>query len=258
MKTVEGNHPFKDTQYAYELKKIISKFVDKLTKEEYQLYLFSKGSIEEKIKAINFRINEEELIEPVTEFFKSILTDDELPYNQKYLVYNYLYHNDFKGFKELEPTIKEQLLHDKNFDQNITWKLSFSKQELEELTKHPSQKIRIIAFSRLGYSNPFEESLKQKGILTPVKVHKGILTPIIMYKGIPEMAGGVAYDKGAYLKIDTFEKRRFETIDATKRVIKLTQEEMMEILRNDDFIEHYEELLEKKDENLEFYLIIKE
>ena len=240
-------------KYKQELEKVKNDFINKkLTKDEYKEFLFSKESLQEKMKNIAYNFNVEELITPITEYFKNILSDNSLSYKEKDLVYNFLYAYDFKRFNEVEPIIKEQLLTDINFNYQILRKIHFSEQELQQLKNHPSFTIRYFVLTKLGYKQSDPEYIN----MDTEPLRKFI--PIITYQGIPHFLGYFLNDNRIFVKINNIDRTKIETINNKKEIVKLDKMEMMELItrENEYYIENYKDLLEENNKDLAYYILI--
>ena len=241
-------------KYRQELRKVKIEFIDpRPTIKGYREFLFSNESLEKKMKDIVTRFTEEEFLNPITDFFKAILSDNSLNYKQKDLIYNFLYQYDFKNMKELESIIKDQMRSDINFNAQILKKIHFSNEELFNFLDHPSVDIQIYITRSLGVKDDELED-----IFSSIMKFLKKIDPIILVKGIPYHMGRIGSDFRLLDKIVNFDRNRIIQINENKSIIKVTKDEFMQLMtRENEFdLERYgENLMERTDDGEQFLLI---
>ena len=241
-------------KYRQELRKVKIEFIDpRPTIKGYREFLFSNESLEKKMKDIVTRFTEEEFLNPITDFFKAILSDNSLNYKQKDLIYNFLYQYDFKNMKELESIIKDQMRSDINFNAQILKKIHFSNEELFNFLDHPSVDIQIFITRSLRVKDD-----ELKDIFSSIMKFLRKIDPIILVKGIPYHMGRIGSDFRLLDKIVNFDRNRIIQINENKSIIKVTKDEFMQLMtRENEFdLERYgENLMERTDDGEQFLLI---
>ncbi|OLS22291.1 MAG: hypothetical protein HeimC3_31680 [Candidatus Heimdallarchaeota archaeon LC_3] len=238
--------------YLEDFKTIQRKFLRKQpTAIEFLAHLHSFSSIEEQMKEIELQLRDKDYLEPITQFFKDILSNDTSSNIQKSVIYNFLSSRNFSNLDELQPVLKEQMNKDIHFPfMSLFEKLDLSKNELQIILNHPSIMARASAGRKLKMeSKEMEKHLREY-------FDYGVLKLLYILEKIPFSMGHLLWDLRNLERINKLERSRFKEITPERKVIKLTFEEVKRLAISTLY--HYQEnVKEKNRENeTEYFLLV--